>query len=62
MFEQRSSFETAQRYLDGISQHLRLTTTYVRESQLFFLSRIACMFFLTWSSRSLAGRPVDPHW
>lgn len=25
---QRSSFETAQRYLDGISQHLRLTTTY----------------------------------
>jgi len=25
---QRSSFDTAQRYLDGISQHLRLTTTY----------------------------------
>lgn len=28
----RSSFETAQRYLDGISQHLRLTTTYVKVS------------------------------
>ena len=45
MFEQRSSFETAQRYLDGISQHLRLTTTYVRESQLFFyLESRACFF------------------